>query len=393
MRKIVSRIIKNNKNTYLLVAAFYFVFGIVVWGGFNTVMESTNTLSFCISCHEMESTVYQDYKHSGHYINASGVRAICSDCHVPKEWLPKVIRKIQASKELYHWMAGTIDTQEKFDAKHQELASRVWATMKSNDSHECRNCHQFSVMALENQARFAARIHADASKNGGTCIDCHKGITHHLPQKKVLTAVDEQALDIEYAEEINETCAGCHGEFGEGTVNGEYPRLAGMDANYLARQLRHFKTRERLNIPMVPYATERELPEEDVVLIATYLSQVKLPTKLPPIDETKEFDALARLEASGRVVNVARYPGDIRKGRGFYTKECAGCHGEKAQGDENKGIPQLVGQHSIYLLRQIKNFRAGKRVHDDPRDAEIFKSFSDTEINDMMAFLSILDDE
>lgn len=382
-----------NKKTSLLAAVFYFIFGIVIWGGFNTAMEATNTLPFCISCHEMESTVYQDYKHSVHFINASGVRAICSDCHVPKAWLPKVIRKIQASKELYHWMLGSVDTQEKFESKRQELASRVWASMKSTDSRECRNCHQFSVMALENQARFAARIHDDSSKKGGTCIDCHKGITHRLPQKKSLSAESGQEMDREYAEEINETCAGCHGEFAEGTTNGEYPRLAGLDANYLAKQLRVFKSRERLNIPMTPYTTERELPEEDLVLIAAYLSQIEIPSKLPPIDESKEFDALARLKASGRVVNIARYPGDIKKGRLFYNKECAGCHGKKAQGTQSREVPPLAGQYSIYLTRQIKKFRSGERLHDDPRDADIFKSFSDTQINNMLAFLSILDDD
>jgi len=390
------KILKNrlfNKKTTLLAAVFYFIFGIVIWGGFNTIVEETNTLPFCISCHEMESTVYQDYKHSVHFTNASGVRAICSDCHVPKAWIPKVIRKVQSSKELYHWMAGSIDTQEKFEARRHELASRVWASMKSTDSRECRNCHQFSVMALENQAKFAARIHADASKNGGTCIDCHKGITHRLPQKKILSAESGQELDVEYAEEINETCAGCHGEFGEGTTDGEYPRLAGLDADYLAKQLRVFKSRERLNIPMTPYTTERELPEDDVVLIAEYLSQIEIPSKLPPIDESKEFDALARLKASGRVVNVARYPGDIKKGELFYNKECAGCHGEKGQGTEAREIPQLAGQYSIYLTRQVKKFRKGERLHDDPRDADIFKSFSDTQINNMLAFLSVLDDD
>ena len=264
--------------------------------------------------------------------------------------------------------------------------------MKATDSRECRNCHQFDVMALEDQARFAARIHGDAPAKGQTCIDCHKGITHDLPQPGTLSVVDED-LDIEYAEEINGTCAGCHGEFGEGTTDGEYPRLAGLDAAYLAQQLRNFKTRDRLNIPMTPYTTERELPEEDVVLIAAYLSQIDLPSKLPPIDEEKEFDALARLKASGRVINIARYPGNIEKGRQFYQKECAGCHGEAAQGKANMNIPQLAWQYSVYITRQIKKFRAGERLHDDPRDADIFKSFSEVEIDDMLAYLSILDDD
>ena len=370
---------------------FFFVTGIVLWGGFNTFMEATNTLTFCISCHEMESTVYQEYRHTVHYTNSSGVRAICSDCHVPKDWVPKFIRKVRATKELYYWVIGEIDTAEKFEAKRLELASRVWDSMKETDSRECRNCHQLSVMELERQARFAARIHADAIDKGETCIDCHKGITHKLPQQEVLSAEGREEIDIEYAEEINDTCAGCHGEFGEGSIDGEYPRLAGLDEDYLASQIRHFKTRKRLNIPMLPYATERELPEEDVRLIAAYLSRIDLPTKLPPIVE-EEFDALARLEASGRVVNIARYPGNVEKGRRFYQKECAGCHGDQGQGDDGRKIPQLTGQYSIYLGRQINNFRKGERLHDDPRDADIFKSFSDVEIGDMLAYLSILDD-
>ena len=395
MRKILTKL-GIAKNTSLLAMVFFFIAGIVVWGGFNTAMETTNTMSFCISCHEMESTVYQEYKRSVHFTNRSGVSAICSDCHVPREWLPKVIRKIHASKELYHWIKGSIDTPEKFEAKRHELATRVWDSMKATDSRECRNCHQFSVMALEEQARFAARIHGDAPAKGQTCIDCHKGITHDLPKVESQTVADED-LDLEYADEINGTCAGCHGEFGEGTADGEYPRLAGLDAEYLAQQLRNFKARDRMNIPMTPYTTERELPEEDVVLIAAYLSQIELPTKLPPIDEEKEFDALARLKASGRIINIARYPGNIEKGEKFYQKECAGCHGEAGQGQValNKvsmNIPQLAGQYSVYISRQIEKFRAGERLHDDSRDADIFKSFSDAEIEDMLAYLSILDD-
>ena len=64
-------------------AIILFVAGIIVWGGFNTVMEETNTMEFCISCHEMRDNVYKEYKETVHYQNRSGVRATCSDCHVP----------------------------------------------------------------------------------------------------------------------------------------------------------------------------------------------------------------------------------------------------------------------------------------------------------------------
>jgi cytochrome c553 len=199
------------------------------------------------------------------------------------------------------------------------------------------------------------------------------------------------AIDLELGEEINETCAGCHGEYGQGSIDGEYPRLAGMTAVYIARQLRLFKQRKRINLPMLPYTNERELPEEDLVSIAAYLASIQLPTKLPPIDAAG-FDALKRLQASKKVVNIATYPGDVEAGRKFYKKECASCHGRDGYGDDDKHIPQLAGQYSVYLLRQVENIRTDERFHDDPDDAGIFREYTDAEIAAMLAYLATLDD-
>ena len=153
-----------------------FAAGIIFWGGFNTALDYSNTLWFCTSCHEMD-TVYEEYKQSVHYRNASGVRAICPDCHVPNPWGAKVWRKIQASfNELPHTILGTIDTPEKFKAKRLELAEDVWKTMKATDSRECRNCH-----SLDKSARKKHPLERKLEK-GETCIDCHKGIAHKLPE-------------------------------------------------------------------------------------------------------------------------------------------------------------------------------------------------------------------
>ncbi|MBC9073230.1 NapC/NirT family cytochrome c [Thauera sp. CAU 1555] len=155
--------------------------GIIFWGGFNTVMEWTNTEKFCISCHEMEVNVYQEYRNTIHYQNRTGVRAICSDCHVPKEWVPKMIRKIQASRELYGKVMGTIDTPEKFEAERLRLAQNEWRRMKANDSRECRNCHSFEYFDYSVQGRRSNQAHQTGLAEGQTCIDCHKGIAHSLP--------------------------------------------------------------------------------------------------------------------------------------------------------------------------------------------------------------------
>ena len=161
----------------LLTVGFFS--GIFFWGGFNTAMEATNTMSFCISCHEMEDNVYQEYKETIHYTNRTGVRAVCSDCHVPKDWTHKMIRKVQASREVWGKITGTIDTKEKFEAKRLVLAEREWARMKASDSRECCNCYSFDSMDPEKQKLRGAKMHKIAQTENQTCIDCHKGIAHH----------------------------------------------------------------------------------------------------------------------------------------------------------------------------------------------------------------------
>ena len=157
------------------------VSGVILWGGFNWALELTNTETFCISCHEMRENVYVEYKDTIHYSNRSGVRATCPDCHVPKEWHWKVLRKIKASNELFHKVLGTIDTREKYEAKRLQLARNVWHTMKDTDSRECRNCHDFKSMDYSAQGRRAVARHSVGFDKGATCIDCHKGIAHRLP--------------------------------------------------------------------------------------------------------------------------------------------------------------------------------------------------------------------
>jgi len=155
--------------------------GVLFWGGFHWALEATNTEKFCISCHEMRDNVYQELTKTVHFSNRTGVRATCPDCHVPKEWGPKLLRKIRASNELLHKALGTIDTPEKFEKQRKVMAERVWAEMKANDSHECRNCHNFVSMDFSKQKQWSAPVHKSAMKEGQTCIDCHKGIAHKMP--------------------------------------------------------------------------------------------------------------------------------------------------------------------------------------------------------------------
>jgi len=142
----------------------------------------TNTEQFCTSCHEMRDNVYAEFKGTIHDVNRSGVRAICSNCHVPHEPWPLIKRKMRASFELWGHFMGVIDTKEKFQARRYELAKRVWRRMKETDSLECRNCHHDNAFDPEKQSDRAKARHALMKTKGMTCIDCHFGIAHHEPE-------------------------------------------------------------------------------------------------------------------------------------------------------------------------------------------------------------------
>jgi cytochrome c-type protein NapC len=168
----------------------------------------------------MEQNVFREYRQSTHYLNRTGVRATCPDCHVPREWTHKVLRKIRASNELYHWIRGSINTREKFQAKRYELANHVWSNMRATDSRECRNCHRNEFMAREDQPLMAKKTHEVGIAWGKTCIECHQGITHDLPDefdKEVL--IDQMHRRLE-KEDI--ACYECHEDMPVTRANEEW---------------------------------------------------------------------------------------------------------------------------------------------------------------------------
>jgi cytochrome c-type protein NapC len=180
-----------------ILASSGFFIGIFFWIGFDSFVESTSQVEMCLSCHEMREYVYAEYQESKHFGSRSGVRPMCADCHVPKSFFSKMGAKIRASSvEIPSHFLGTIDTPEKFEAKREELAGRVWARMKANDSAPCRACHDVDAMAPEEQALRAVREHEAGFAAGETCIDCHQGIAHKLPAS--MQEQEEEEVDFDF---------------------------------------------------------------------------------------------------------------------------------------------------------------------------------------------------
>ena len=158
-----------------------FFAGVFFSGGFTTAMKVTGTNEFCISCHELRENIYDHYTESSHFSNASGVQAQCADCHIPHDLTGKLVRKAQGVREIYHHFAGTIGTPEKFEANRARMAEKVWAKFEANDSAACRTCHVSDAMTIAKQSPEAQKAHPAAMEQGETCISCHKGLVHKMP--------------------------------------------------------------------------------------------------------------------------------------------------------------------------------------------------------------------
>lgn len=158
------------------------VVGMLIYFGTAEFMHATSSTEFCTTaCHEMAAFTVPEWKASAHYKNRIGTVAGCKDCHLPEPFVPKTIRKFQALGEGWGHLIGSIATQEKYDHEKTRMARHVWAFMKSNDSRECRVCHNAATWDLEAQDKSAQKKHQKMLTSGETCIDCHKGVAHVVP--------------------------------------------------------------------------------------------------------------------------------------------------------------------------------------------------------------------
>ena len=196
------------------------------------------------------------------------------------------------------------------------------------------------------------------------------------------------AADLERGKEINGTCAACHSDNGQGGKRGEYPRIGGQQVKYIESQLKNFRARTRVNIPMFPYTQERELSDADIKDIAAYLNSIELDTKMPTYAGTE--DALTRLQMAEKVMIIPRAEGDLANGEKLFQKQCAACHGKTGKG---RGMfPMLVGQYTNYLQRQVGLYLKGDRPHDDEGTVGVLNGLKAQDIQDILAYLTSIQD-
>lgn len=180
MSKKLTGFEKKRRWGWLWLLLLGIILGAALLAGTATVFHKTSDTAFCVSCHTMQQPL-AEYQGSVHFQNTKGIRAECADCHVPHQPIDYLWTKIRAVKDIYGEMVGTIDTPEKYEAHKLAMAQSVWKTLKENDSATCRSCHSYDAMDITAQRPEARLQHPVAIKQGETCIDCHKGVAHILP--------------------------------------------------------------------------------------------------------------------------------------------------------------------------------------------------------------------
>jgi len=169
-------------------------------------------------------------------------------------------------------------------------------------------------------------------------------------------------------------CVTCHGQSGQGTDNGYFPRIAGKPSGYLFNQLKAFRNGTRKYAPMnylVAY-----LPESYLHEIADHFS------KLQPAFAAREITpADPNVVARGQALVTA---GDTQKG----IPACISCHGGRLTGME-PGIPGLAGLRPTYIVAQLTRWQVGERHAIEPDCMKrVATRLSDEDISAVAAYLS-----
>ena len=179
--------------------------------------------------------------------------------------------------------------------------------------------------------------------------------------------------NLEHGAALHKTCALCHGRWSQGINSGRYPRLAGYPVPLLEKMLHDYRSGKRHDIAMIVIGKIKTMSEQDYADLTGYIASIDL-------------------KAQKIALDIPTAPGDVKAGKKLFKGDCKSCHGRKGQGNIKKGGFPLGGQYTAYLKKQIKLFKSKQRDHDNDPEDETFDDYSDQELNDLLAFISTLDD-
>ncbi len=174
--------------------------------------------------------------------------------------------------------------------------------------------------------------------------------------------------DLQRGAELFLTCAGCHGEDGRGTPDGEIPAIAGQHGSVLLKQLTDFRHEQRWNERMQHFTNKHHLAgAQDLTDVAAYVAS------LP------RFPATASGIGDGS---------SLGEGAKVYFRECERCHGPLGQGNLVALRPRLAGQHYAYLFRQLDDTAHERRPGMDDAHVAMLRKLTAAQLRGVADYLS-----
>jgi cytochrome c553 len=159
-----------------------------------------------------------------------------------------------------------------------------------------------------------------------------------------------------------DACFTCHGFSGEG--GGRVPRLAGLDAGYIAKQLADYANETRRDAVMTPIA--RRMSDGDRLAVSHHYAS--LPARSP---------------RAPPIMLALYHDGDRPRG----IRRCANCHGVNG-GGEGAANPAIAGQPAEYTAEQLRRWKRSER-RNDARDVmgSAARGMTDDEIEAMAVYI------
>jgi cytochrome c553 len=275
-------------------------------------------------------------------------------------------------------------------AGFEESLARVDRALKSNP----RNVHSHALESCHKRRAVAARLYysGNAARAERSLKYCF--VLLDLPEKavapppvdksevmaKAIAKVQKQAAlelekaiklepDIDNGLVIYRSCAECHMPEGWGLTSGLVPQLAGQHRNVVIKQLADIRAGNRDNPLMAPYSSIEAIGGvQSVADVAGYIDTLEISTQ-------------------GGKGNGD----DLELGASVYEKNCAKCHGEKGEGNNDEFAPRIQSQHYNYLVYQFERIKNGERRNANDEMVAQIKDFSDQEMHAVLDYVSRLE--
>jgi cytochrome c553 len=192
-------------------------------------------------------------------------------------------------------------------------------------------------------------------------------VTVFLPTDGDLQAMLALPADVQRGKDAYAECQTCHRTDASGRIAFNIPRLSGQHASVIIKQLMDVRSGLRVNEDMREYMHDSDLTLQDFADMAAYLQS---------------------LPVAGKIGQGP--PELVPRGQALYARDCAGCHGEHAEGRPELFFPMLASQHYGYLLRELDLILSGERGNSNPAMPPILKNYTTEEKQALAAFLAQL---